>query len=75
MYLTEQFEEGMTWENYGTLWHIDHVEPLRCFDLTDREQFLEAANWMNLRPLWAEDNLKKISEDKKKPMRISRNIE
>ena len=73
MYLAEQFEDGMTWENYGTLWHIDHIEPLRCFDLTNRDQFLEAANWMNLRPLWAIDNLKKISEDKKKSIRRNNN--
>ena len=66
MYIEAQFEDGMTWENHGTLWHIDHIKPLCEFDLTDREQFLEAANWMNQRPLWKKDNLKKISEDKKK---------
>ena len=69
MYLAEQFEEGMAWENHGTLWHVDHIKPLCEFDLTDREQFLEAANWMNQRPMWAVDNLKKISEDKKKSIR------
>jgi len=57
-WLMYQFQEGMTWDNYGE-WHIDHVKPLNSFDLTDREQLLEACNWYNLQPLWAKDNLKK----------------
>jgi len=53
------FPEGMTWDNYGIEWHIDHVKPLSSFDLTNREQFLEACNYRNLQPLWAADNLAK----------------
>lgn len=53
-----QFEEGMTWDNYGR-WHLDHVVPLSSFDLTNREQFLVACNWYNYQPLWARDNLSK----------------
>lgn len=60
VYLTERFEEGMTWENHGTYgWHIDHIVPLAFFDLTNREQFLTACHYTNLQPLWAADNLKK----------------
>lgn len=47
----------MTWENYGSEWHIDHVIPLSHFDLTDRMEFLEACNWLNLRSLWTKENL------------------
>src|SRR3990167_4263324 len=39
LYLENQFEEGMTWDNYGLgvdKWNIDHVIPLSSFDLTDR---------------------------------------
>ena len=74
IYLEERFEIGMTWENYGSGWHIDHIEPLRSFDLTIREQLLEAVNYKNLRPLWAIDNLKKISEDKKKSFRNKKHV-
>jgi len=57
-YIEEQFQSGMTWENYGK-WHIDHIKPLSIFDLTDRGQFLEACNYKNLQPMWANDNIRK----------------
>jgi len=57
-YLEQQFEEGMSWDNWAyDGWHIDHIKPLHTFDLTDRAQFLEACHYTNLRPLWAKDNL------------------
>ncbi len=57
-WIESQFQEGMTWENWG-LWHLDHKKPLSSFDLTDREQLLRACHWSNLQPLWASDNLSK----------------
>jgi hypothetical protein len=60
-YLETMFLQGMTWENYGGLWVIDHIKPLAKFDLTKPEQLAEACNWMNLRPLWAKANLQKGS--------------
>lgn len=59
-YLEAQFQPGMTWDNWGKYgWHIDHIEPLCKFDLTDSEQLKKACHYTNLRPLWAEDNLRK----------------
>lgn len=60
-HLEARFEVGMSWDNHGA-WHIDHIVPLKKFDLTSREQFLQACNYTNLQPLWAEDNLKKDLE-------------
>jgi len=57
-YIEKQFGEGMSWNNYGE-WHIDHILPLKSFDLSDREQFKKAAHYTNLQPLWAEDNIRK----------------
>lgn len=57
-YLEKMFTEGMTWDNYGE-WHIDHIQPLNSFDLTDKEQALKACHYTNLQPLWAEENLRK----------------
>jgi hypothetical protein len=59
LFLESQFEPGMTWENHGSDWHIDHFVPLSCYDLTDPIQFREATNWLNLQPLWADENLRK----------------
>ena len=59
-HLENQFQEGMTWENWKhDGWHIDHIKPLNSFDLTDREQFLEACHYKNLQPLWGYDNMSK----------------
>lgn len=57
LHLESLFTPEMSWENYGSYWHIDHIKPLSKFDLTDREQFLEACNYMNLQPLFWRDNI------------------
>lgn len=58
LYLENQFEEGMSWDNYGD-WHVDHVIPLSSFNLEDETKLKEACNYLNLQPLWASDNLSK----------------
>lgn len=55
-HLEGQFQSGMSWENYGTLWSVDHILPLSAFDLTDRGQFLKASHYTNLQPLTIEEN-------------------
>lgn len=60
-HLERQFVKGMTWENYGSDWHVDHILPRSMFAFDSAEHPDFAACWAlsNLRPLWATDNRKK----------------
>jgi len=58
-YQNSETEEKMTWNNYGRLWHIDHVIPLSTLDLKDEDQFYRACHYTNLQPLWVKENLEK----------------
>lgn len=62
IYIQGQFRPGMTWENYGPVWHIDHVRPCASFDFSDPEQQKICFRWDNLQPLFAEENLRKGSK-------------
>lgn len=59
-YISDQFEEGMTLENYGHskgCWNIDHIIPI-CTAKSNED--LERLNhYTNLRPMWSTDNYKK----------------
>lgn len=59
VHLESLFKPGMTWENYGPVWHIDHVKPCALFNLSDPEQQKACFHWTNLQPLFARDNLSK----------------
>lgn len=56
-----QFTDDMTWENWGTVWHLDHIIPLSFFNLEDVAEFKVAVHYSNLQPLMVADNLKKGS--------------
>jgi hypothetical protein len=59
LYLESQFTETMSWENYGSIWHIDHILPCASFDLSEESQQRLCFNYRNLQPLLAHDNLVK----------------
>ena len=56
-YLEQQFEAGMTWENYGKAWHIDHRIPLSLGDMSDPAWQRLLLHHTNTRPMWARDNI------------------
>jgi len=59
VHLETQFIESMSWENYGSSWHVDHRIPLALFDLSDAGQQRAAFHFENLRPLWKSANHQK----------------
>lgn len=60
-HLEPQLNNGMTWDNYGEVWHIDHIKPKSWFTYqsTDDPQFKECWSLSNLQPLLKLDNIKK----------------
>jgi hypothetical protein len=65
-HLENKFVDGMSWENYGKEWHVDHIKPCTKFDLTDKDQQKLCYHFSNLQPLWATENIIKSNkwEDK-----------
>jgi len=63
-HLEKQFKEGMTWENYGSYWHIDHKIPIAVFNYTKPEDidFKKCWSLSNLQPLEAKENIKKSAK-------------
>ena len=64
-WLAFQFDDDgdMTWDTYGTVWHIDHVLPMSRFDLTVPGERSICFGWTNLQPL-------RVSENREKSNRI-----
>ena len=57
-WLEAQFHDGMTWDNYGTVWVVDHIVPLKWWDVGNFPQHLyEASHYSNLQPMLTCDNL------------------
>ena len=56
-HLKRQFKPGMSLENYGEVWEIDHIRPVASFELSKGEEEIKAC-WAlsNLRPLEVRKN-------------------
>lgn len=58
-HLESQFKPEWNWDNYGSVWQIDHITPCKAFDLTDNEQAKRCFHYSNLRPLCRIENIRK----------------
>lgn len=58
-WLEFNMKDTMTWENYGSFWHVDHVRPCSSFDFSNESDRRTCFNWTNLMPLESIENLKK----------------
>ena len=62
-YIESLFKSGMTWDNYGKEWDIDHKEPLGLADT--KEELIRLNYYTNLQPLWKNEHHKKTAIDNK----------
>ena len=60
-HLEKQFLPGMTWDNYGSYWWIDHIIPVSAFNFQKAEDidFHRCWSLRNLQPLEAKANMSK----------------
>ena len=58
-YIEAQFVDGMTWDNYGEYWQIDHIIPCAAYDLREPAEQYRCFNYRNIRPLEATANISK----------------
>ena len=60
-HLEKQFDQNMSWENYGSYWHIDHIIPQSklLYDSMEHPNFQKCWDLSNLRPLEKFENLRK----------------
>lgn len=63
-HLEQQFDSNMTWNNYGSYWHIDHVIPRSYFNYYSYKEDAFKKCWSldNLQPLEAIANIKKSNK-------------
>jgi predicted nucleic acid-binding Zn ribbon protein len=63
-HLEKKFKKGMSWDNYGTVWEIDHILPISAFIIKSAHDvaFRECWALKNLQPLWKEENNKKSAK-------------
>lgn len=58
-WLEFRFDENMSWENFGSYWHIDHILPVSKFDFTEERSKFICFHWANLQPLPGPENQSK----------------
>ena len=59
IHLEKSFKLGMTKNNYGKIWQVDHKIPCAAFDLTKPEEQVKCFHFTNLQALFVKENLSK----------------
>jgi hypothetical protein len=60
-HIERQWLPGMSWDNHGRAWEIDHIIPASRFDVRDPLQRLQMCHYTNLQPMWRRDNRRKLN--------------
>ncbi len=56
IFLESKFEKGMNWNNYATVWEIDHIRPLNPIYEISQEEKIKRFHYTNTQPLFVEEN-------------------
>jgi len=61
--IESKFDKGMSWDNWGDVWHLDHVIPQAYLSYTDpySDNFKRCWELNNLKPVLVRDNCSKSS--------------
>jgi len=55
-HIEAQFRDGMTWDNRGTVWELDHITPLASVATINKENMARLSHWTNLQALLKWEN-------------------
>ena len=60
-HIESRFEDGMSWDNHGEKWEIDHIIPQNFFEFQSYRDVEFKMCWRleNIRPLWRSENKQK----------------
>jgi len=60
-HLEKQFDDNMSWNNYGTYWSLDHIYPQSRlpYDNMEHPNFIKCWSLSNLQPLKSTENSRK----------------
>ena len=73
-HIENQFEEGMSWENYGRkrnvrCWHLDHIIPALFKENEDDndedvsvDTIIKRSHYTNFQPMWEDENISKSNK-------------
>lgn len=63
-HLEKQFDTNMSWDNYGSYWHVDHIRPKSLFLYTssEDEEFKKCWSLDNLQPMEKMENIRKSNK-------------
>lgn len=48
--------DGMTLENFGKIWSLDHIVPVDLFDILNVDEKRLCYNYLNIMPMFVNDN-------------------
>lgn len=55
-HINKYLVEGMTTENFGSTWGLDHIVPVDLFDLSNEDDLKLCYNYNNIMPMYNSDN-------------------